>query len=928
MCDVKSEDGCGVCSGVAPPRVIRDIPLVRGLPRERLLRTIRYHARASDASRRAAAFYLVDLDERREYKAAQCASAVQFAMRIGYTRREARELLDVGKALEKLPLLDEAFNRGEICWSKLRKIALVATAATESKWLAFAAEKNSNEVDAAVKHARHGEAPPQGNGLGTRRVTFRLVYDVSAAINNVWQTALEKTMRELGAGASVQGAIQEIAELVLRKDPEGNVPGRRDREEPIYSVVYHVGPDGRSAWLEGEDGRIPIPLETALEAAREGEVIEVPDIDDPGDTEAILFGERGSVPPGERDRPTTPAMRRAVKAREGHRCAVCRCRRAIRTHHLESLAKGGKTLIEYLAGLCDTCHSLCHEGLIRLEVENGVLIVLDSEGRPIRRVVLPSEDLGTPDAPLIVVKRIGPSEGKRGSPRAPPEAPPVVLAPLFLRPDGNPLDSLGFRDPGAVPPLHDPAPVTHAPPDGARAPLEASQVVVAPRSLPETGSVLESVADLVGDFGNPTETEDAKTVRTPHEPHSTAAAGSTSSGARAPLEASEVVAAPRFPLDLRLVESIDDLPGTLTAAEWRSLEDRLEWSGSRHAFLLRPTWSFERPVLPEARDREEAEIPEERPPSVRPETFAEIIGQERVVEGLLFAVRSARDRGETVGHVLLSGQPGLGKTTLARALASELGGRLQSLLGFHLMEPHSLLAILPRLREGDVFFIDEIHRLPLSCSECLHEALEDGVLEVFVAQGLRMRAFTIRLERFTLVGATTELGSLPEPFRARFAIEERIEPYDEEALARIIERAAVRLRSSATEEVSRAVARRSRGTPREAIRLLKMARDVAQRDGARAIDRAHVEEAAARLGIDPEGLRIEERRLIEVLIARGAPMGIEALAATLRMDPGTVRRVHEPCLAERGYIVRTPRGREATEKARQRFGGGGDPANT
>jgi hypothetical protein len=419
-----------------------------------------------------------------------------------------------------------------------------------------------------------------------------------------------------------------MAELVIRKDPEGNVPGRRDRSEPVYSVIYHVGADGRSAWVEGEEGRIPIPLSTALEATDPMRVIEVPDIEPGfgGDTEAIRFGERGSVPPEERDQPATEAMRRAVLAREGHRCAACRSRHVLRAHHLKSRAKGGATEIEYLVGLCDTCHSLAHEGFLRLEVDAaGVLIMKDAEGRLIRKERLASEELGSVDAPLVLVERL--------------ESPAAAA----------------FEN-------------------GARAPLEATQVVVAPRSLPESDAQALKRAAESEPAGQAVDGVVAVTATPTGSLPGDCAPAVTPSGARAPLEATQVVVAQGSRSDLSTLESIDDLPGLLTAAGWRSLEERLEWSASRHAFILRPPWSVRGSVLPDgARGHDQVEDAPAPPAGVRPETFSDIIGQGRVVENLLLAVRTALDRGEAMGHVLLSGPPGLGKTTLGKGAG--LGAR-------------------------------------------------------------------------------------------------------------------------------------------------------------------------------------------------------------------------------------------------------------
>jgi Holliday junction DNA helicase RuvB len=403
--------------------------------------------------------------------------------------------------------------------------------------------------------------------------------------------------------------------------------------------------------------------------------------------------------------------------------------------------------------------------------------------------------------------------------------------------------------------------------------------------------------------------------------------------------------------------SLEELPGELSAAEWRRLEGRLDWSPQRKAFLFRPEaeiFSGFRDLLPgrsggggSADDtRVSSELPAPRDPrvssagaagsSLRPAELAAFVGQRRAVENLELAARAARRRGAPLGHVLLSGPGGLGKTTLARIIAHEMDAPLQSALGPLIEQPAQLIGLLGRLPEGGVFFIDEVHRLPRSCMECLYGALEDGVIDVPLAEGSRTRTVRLRLERFTLVGATTRPGALEAPFRDRFRIQERLELYGRGELAELIERAAPRLGARIDADAADGIARRSRGVPREALRLLERARDVAEsrveREGgadlagdlagdlATAIAAADVEEAAGRLGIDAHGLWPDDRRIVELLLDCSRPLGLGAIASTLGLDRETVRRVHEPHLLAAGWILRGPRGREATLKARARYG--------
>ena len=258
-----------------------------------------------------------------------------------------------------------------------------------------------------------------------------------------------------------------------------------------------------------------------------------------------------------------------------------------------------------------------------------------------------------------------------------------------------------------------------------------------------------------------------------------------------------------------------------------------------------------------------------------------------------------------------------------------MGSDLKIAMGPLIEEPSQVIGLLSNLKRGDILFIDEIHRLTAACEECLYAPMEDWALDLVLAQGTRLRTIRILLERFTLVGATTRLGSLSEPFRARFKLEERLELYGEEDLAEVVLRAA---RSTGvgcsgvavTLEAAQAMARRGRGTPREALRLLERARDAAQVRGGggsttSTIELEHVEEAAERLGIDGEGLGVDDRKILELLCAEDRPMGLQAMASTLGMDPVTLELVSEPYLLAKGYIARGPRGREATAKARSRY---------
>lgn len=308
--------------------------------------------------------------------------------------------------------------------------------------------------------------------------------------------------------------------------------------------------------------------------------------------------------------------------------------------------------------------------------------------------------------------------------------------------------------------------------------------------------------------------------------------------------------------------------------------------------------------------------------SLRPKTLEEYIGQEKAKENLGVCIDAAKMRGESLDHVLLYGPPGLGKTTLSNIIASEMGVNIRITSGPAIEKQGDLAALLTNLGEGDVLFIDEIHRLSRSIEEILYPAMEDNALDIIIGKGPAARSIRIDLPRFTLIGATTRAGQLSTPLRDRFGVVLKLELYTPEELSVIVKRSAGILGYDITDDGAHEIASRSRGTPRIANRLLKRVRDYAQVKGLSAIDSEIANFALGKLEIDKLGLDNTDRRMLETIIKfyDGGPVGLETLAATVGEEAVTLEDVYEPYLMQIGYLSRTPRGRCVTRLAYEHLG--------
>ena len=307
---------------------------------------------------------------------------------------------------------------------------------------------------------------------------------------------------------------------------------------------------------------------------------------------------------------------------------------------------------------------------------------------------------------------------------------------------------------------------------------------------------------------------------------------------------------------------------------------------------------------------------------LRPSQFEDFVGQSKIRDRLLLAVQAAKDRGETLDHVLFSGPPGLGKTTLSYILGEAMGVRVKTTSGPVLTKPGDLAGLLTSLEPGDIVFIDEIHRMAKTVEEYLYSAMEDFAIDIMIDQGPNARSVRLELPRFTLVGATTRIGLIAAPLRARFGLVNRLNYYQPDELAAIVERSAAKLGVEVEPDGALEIARRSRGTPRIANNLLRRVRDYAQVKAGNRITAEVARASLSLLEIDPNGLDEMDVKILETIVGKfgGGPVGLSTIAVSVGEEPDTIEEAYEPFLIMEGYLARTPKGRVATELAYDKLG--------
>lgn len=312
--------------------------------------------------------------------------------------------------------------------------------------------------------------------------------------------------------------------------------------------------------------------------------------------------------------------------------------------------------------------------------------------------------------------------------------------------------------------------------------------------------------------------------------------------------------------------------------------------------------------------------------TLRPKRFDDFVGQDRIKDNLHIYIRAARKRKEPLDHLLFSGPPGLGKTTLASIIAHEMGVEIKATSGPAIEKAGDLAGLLTKLQEGDVLFIDEIHRISATVEEYLYSAMEDYVIDIILDQGPSARSVRIPVQRFTLIGSTTREGLLSSPFRSRFGVIERLDFYPWEDLFEIVRNSAKALSIRIEDTGAEIIARRSRGTPRLVNRFLRRLRDMAEVLGDGVITEKVSREGLDRLGVDPRGLGEMDRRILDALLRnRGQPVGLKTIAVIVGEEESTIEEVYEPFLIQAGYVEKTPRGRVPTEKTFADYGEGLPP---
>lgn len=805
-----------------------DTEMVEGLDPEEATRRALRALRHGDLGARVAGFYLLDLAERKGWRAFGCTSMNEFIeLHLLVKASTARSYMSIARKLRDLPVINARFMACRLNLAQVKPIVSVAVPETDEAWADFAEGKSSREIRAEARKRNKGDLPGKGGQRRIHEPTFHAGARMTATENEQWRRFRLKVEAELGRSISDKDLMLLSARTFLSMEPDGTLPGWKRVDTSHYKI--HVWP------RENEDGELEF-----LAVGERNEVVPIVLRELVGTIPSLKFSSevesepnwlvlaridpdnhRPLVPPAERDAPTSDELREIVLERDSHQCRRCGETRNVTVHHRHWRCFGGKTVRENLLTLCEGCHAMVHAYLLTVVGDpEGELRFYDHRGRPYGPARLEHlTDLAVAPGPL------------------PPRA-------------AEPMAALGSA-----------------------ASTEASEQQ---SSVPRGASTT---------MAEPTVAAAPATEAAPTTP-AVAMSGATS--------------APR-----RELVTLDRLPDEVDAGWWLRNEHLLAWNERQGELILTPGYSSDQP-------RATTTI---APP---PTALGALVGQRGVRGRLEISIAAALKRGEQLGHLLFTGPAGLGKTTLARAVAGELGAPISALPAPHVRTPDALVRALAGLTRGGVLFVDEIHALPPRVAEILYEAMDAGTLTVPVRQGVRVRPLRVRVEPFTLIGATTDPFLLSRPLQSRFR-ELKLEYYTEEELKEIVSRAAREQGFELTPEGAQRLARSSCETPRRALKLLAAVRDEVCVAGSSALaDLSVVERALAREEVDLAGLDRSEREYLRVLEEARGPVGLKTLAAMLGTTEAQVESVHEPELLRRGYVQITPAGRVLASGGRAR----------
>ena len=729
------------------PRVLQlTEPISAREAEERLLDV----ARLEEIGVRAVAHYLAIMEERQLHQDLGHPTISSYARcRLGFSPTRTSRLVATGRALRELLLIDAAFRQGKLAWRRVLELIRVATPETEEEWLAEAVGTSWRSFMHGIRGRKRGDTPrSQRHGLSP--TTFTLSARLSTTQHTVVVRALEKIQALQGQELDLGEGLVALASLALGLRPDGSVPGMERVQEPLFHIV--IQQQGHELVLPTEEGPITITPQELAAACGGSSLVALRELTaDARDNQPL--------PPGVVDRPTPDRMRQEVLVRDGRCCIHCGRRQDLWVHHMIWRSRGGSTTPANLVTLCDRCHGMVHDGLLRV--------------------------------------------------------------------DGHAPDHVRFTD--------------------------------------RTGLATDRPGERPGML-----------VQVP-----------PSRGAPGP-------------------SHLREIPPEVDTGWWQRHAHCMVWNVRRGAFKHTPR--FPRP--------ESSPSPVIHPdPADSSPRLDQLIGQESVRRRLQVAIAAARDLDRAPPHCLLTGGPGLGKTTLARALATEMRTRARMVSAATVKDPGLLVGLLCGIRPGDVIFVDEVHALPRKVTETLYEAMECGSLSLTVVDEVTTRSIQLRLPPFTVVGATTAPERLPVPLRSRFGLRLHLQPYPVTELAALVARAATRDCVTVTPCGAAAIARASRGSPREALSLFERCRDEIQAAGELSLDAPGVMGALASLGTDADGLDKVDQSILEILRSHEEPVGVWRLAALAGISVREYLEHHEPHLRHLHLVRITARGRVATEPA-------------